>query len=103
MVVEKSTRRGIMSSKATIKAEIEKRVGTTSYSAWRIGLTHDLGERKSNWKDKEKKDVSCWSSWQADSLPEAHDIESYFINTKKMQGGTGGDLSSYRTVYVYIF
>ncbi len=92
-----------MASKATIKLEIEKRVGTTSYSAWRIGLTHDLSERKAHWRDTEKKDTSCWTWWQADSFSDAQDLENYFINTKKMKGGTGGDLSSRKTVYVYIF
>ncbi len=48
-----------MATKASIMAAIEKRVGTTSYTAWRIGLTHDLVERKANWRDTEGKDVSC--------------------------------------------
>lgn len=92
-----------MATKASIMAAIEKRVGTTSYTAWRIGLTHDLVERKANWRDTEGKDVSCWTCWEADSLSDAQDIESYYINTKKMKGGTGGDLSPRKTVYVYIF
>ena len=46
--------------------------------------------------------VGAWRNWTADSLSDAQDIESYFID-KGMKGGTGGDLSSYRAVYVYIF
>jgi hypothetical protein len=92
-----------MAAKATIKLEIEKRVSTTSYSAWRIGLTHDLADRKTYWRDTMKENVGSWTAWQADSLSDAQDLENHFINTKKMKGGTGGDLSSRKTVYVYIF
>jgi hypothetical protein len=92
-----------MASKATIKQEIEKRVGTTSYSAWRIGLTHDLADRKSYWRDTMKENIGSWTAWPADSLSDAQDIESHYINIKKMKGGTGGDLSFRKAVYVYIF
>ena len=91
-----------MASKATIIAAIEARVGTTKYSSWRIGLTHDLAERKKYWGETEKKDVSCWTSWTADSLADAQDIENLFLQ-KGMKGGEGGNLSAYKTVYVYIF
>ena len=40
--------------------------------------------------------------WTADSLSDAQDIERHFIS-KGMKGGTGGDLSAYKTVYVYVF
>lgn len=74
-----------------------------SFSAWRIGLTHDPAERKTHWQNTKKENIGCWTQWTADSLSDAQDIESYFINEKKMKGGTGGDLSPYKTVYVYIF
>jgi hypothetical protein len=89
-------------SKSDIKAAINAKVGS-SYSSWQIGLTHDPAERKTYWQDTEKKNVSCWAQWTADSLADAQDIESHFINDKGMKGGTGGDLSAYKTVYVYIF
>ena len=94
-----------MASKVIIKAAIELRISNsqTKYSSWRIGLTHDLADRKVYWRDTARENVACWTSWTTDSLSDAQDIESHFINTKGMKGGTGGDLKSYKTVYVYIF
>lgn len=89
-----------MASKAGIIAAIEKKVST--YSIWRIGLTHDWVERKAYWKDTENQNVTYFAAWEADSLSDAQDIEAHFIN-KGMKGGTGGDLSPHKTVYVYIF
>ena len=86
--------------KADIVSAIEKKV--SNYSIWRIGLTHEPDERKAYWKDTENQSVKYWSQWQADSLSDAQDIEAAFIK-KGMKGGTGGDLSAYRTVYVYVF
>ena len=91
-----------MTAKSTIVSAIDRKIGTSRPSIWRIGLTHDLAERKKDWKDVEKKDTSHWLGWQADSLSDAQDIEAHFIN-KGMQGGTGGDLSSSKTTYVYVF
>jgi hypothetical protein len=88
--------------KTDIIAAIDAKVGSTQYSIWRIGLTHDLAERKKYWSETEKQDITHWSDWQADSLSDAQDIESYFIN-KGMKGGVGGDLSPHKTVYVYVF
>lgn len=72
------------------------------YSSWTIGLTHDPTERK-NQHESDGKWTTYWEQWVADSLSEAQEIESFFINQKGMKGGPGGDLSSRRTVYVYIF
>ncbi len=91
-----------MSTKSGIIAAINSKVGTTALSAWRIGLTHDMAERKKYWKDTENQDVTHWSTWEADSLLDAQAIESHFID-KGMKGGVGGDLSAIYTVYVYIF
>lgn len=91
-----------MASKASIFAAIQSKIGFTQYSIWRIGLTHDLAERKRYWKDTEGQTVTHWSEWTADSLSDAQDIERHFIN-KGMKGGTGGDLSYSKTVYVYVF
>ncbi len=91
-----------MASKASIIAAIQSKVGSTQYGIWRIGVTHDLAERKRYWGDTQKQDITHWSDWTADSLSDAQDIESHFIN-KGMRGGTGGDLSAYKTVYIYIF
>ena len=75
---------------------------TVDYSVWTIGLTHDPDERKQQ-HENEGKSTKYWRQWAAESLSDAQDIESHFINEKGMKGGTGGDLSSYRTVYIYIF
>ena len=93
-----------MASKSTIISGIRSRVEATktSYSSWRIGLTHDLVERKKYWEENQKESVGCWTTWTADSLSDAQDIEAHFIGLG-MKGGTGGDLSSWKTVYVYIF
>lgn len=88
--------------KSDIINAIASKRGTTEYGIWRIGLTHDLVERKVYWRDIENQDVDHWSDWQADSLSDAQDVESYFIN-KGIKGGTGGDLSAYKDVYVYMF
>jgi len=86
-----------MASKASIVAAIESKISTTKYSIWRIGLTNDPKQRKEDWENPK-----YWSQWAADSLSDAQDIESDFIN-KGMKGGTGGDLSSRYTTYVYVF
>ena len=91
-----------MAMKVSIMSAITTKVGTTSYNAWRIGLTHDPAERKQYWTEAEKQRTGSWSQWLADSLSDAQDVESYFIK-KGMKGGTGGVLSAGRPVYVYIF
>jgi len=90
-----------MATKASIIAAIQSKVGS-NYSIWRIGLTNDLAERKRYWKDTETQDIIHWKDWTADSLSDAQDIERHFVN-KGLKGGTGGDLSAYKTVYVYVF
>ncbi len=91
--------------KKSIKQAIIVRVEsskTVDYSAWTIGLTHDPEERKQQ-HEVDGKSTICWNQWITDSLSDAENIESYFINTKGMKGGTGGDLSTRKTVSVYIF
>ncbi len=91
-----------MATKASIIQEINAKIRNTGFGNWRIGLTHAPDERKTYWKDTEKEHVNYWSQWAADSLSDAQDIESHFIN-KGMKGGTGGNLSDQLTVYVYVF
>ena len=90
-----------MANKASIVAAIQFKTGSTT-SLWRIGLTHDVAERKRYWRDTKNESISAWSDWTADSLSDAQDIEAHFI-AKGMKGGTGGDLSSWKTTYVYVF
>jgi hypothetical protein len=75
---------------------------TVDYEAWRIGLTDDPHKRAEEHKS-DGEDISFWQQWQAKSLPDAQEIESYFVNSKRMKGRTGGNLSPRGAVYVYIF
>ena len=91
--------------KQSIKQAIINRVEsskTVNYSAWTLGLTHNPQERKQQ-HENEGKSTTYWKHWTSSSLIDAQDIESYFINEKDMKGGTGGNLSGSRIVYVYIF
>ena len=92
-----------MSIKQGIATAIEAKVKAIydKYASWRIGLTHDWADRKKQWENAGES-VTAWGCWQADSLSDAQGIESHFIN-KGMKGGTGGNLDSRKTVYVYIF
>jgi len=90
--------------KQDIRAAIIARVATMgrSYSSWRIGLTHDPRERKTYW-DRQNENTDSWTHWRADSLADAQEIESYFINETGMKRGPGGDLLPNETVFVYAF
>ncbi len=88
--------------KTEIINAINAKVGSTRYNIWRIGLTHDLIERRRIWSEVEKLNVALWSKWQADLLSDAQDIETFFID-KGMKGSTGGDLSPDKTTFVYVF
>ena len=88
--------------KYSIINAVEEKRADIGYSAWRIGLTHDLEERKSYWRDTQNQKVGLWADWKADSLKDAQDIEAHFID-KGMKGGTGGDLSAYKDGFVYVF
>lgn len=91
-----------MATKASIIAGIEFKVGGSSiYSAWKIGVTHDPEERQRYWKYKEITNIDRWGYWQANSLGEAQEIESRFIE-KGMTGCTGGNLSRFKPVFVYV-
>ena len=46
-----------MVSKATLISEITTKVGS-ALTAYRIGLTHDLAERKKYWGQTEKEDLT---------------------------------------------
>ena len=90
-----------MAAKQRIINEIVQRVSTSSFGHWRIGITDDQAKRREEWK-AEGENVDHWAWWQADSSTDAKDIENYFVNEKKMTGGTEGDLS-HHTTQVYIF
>lgn len=91
--------------KQIIIDNITKRVNnskTPNFSNWQIGLTHDPNKRKEE-HEKDNKNIKYWEQWIANSLSDAEQIESYFINDKNMKGGTGGNLSPNKKIYVYIF
>jgi hypothetical protein len=84
--------------------EITSKIVPMDFDVWRIGLTHEPQERKTHWKEIQKRDVSCWTAWQADSLVDAKVIETYFVTVKGMKGVTNGaDLSLSKTIFAYIF
>ena len=88
------TRESIHMNRQSVIQAITERVESAKpvdYSLWTIGLTHFPNERKRP------------RQWIADSLSDAQDIESYFINKKGMKGGTTEDLNDHKTVCVYIF
>ena len=90
--------------KRSIDSAIIKRIESSKkvdYSVWRIGITHDPEERKRQHR-KDGKSTTYWKQWTADSLSDAEEIESHFINDLGLEGGTGGNLSDDSTVYVYI-
>ncbi|MDX9905902.1 MAG: hypothetical protein RBS55_04860 [Bacteroidales bacterium] len=96
-----------MASTSTIKEAIKNRVNgskTVDYSIWTIGITTDPAVRK-----EQHGSPQYWTQWTADSLAVAREVETYFLNeypeqaSKRMKGGTGGDMSPYTTAYVYIF
>ena len=74
------------------------------YNKWRIGITHDLEERRAHHK-RNGRDVSAWEHWEAGSLGVAQNVENYFLNEVEngMTGGTGGDMDDRKTTWVYVF
>jgi hypothetical protein len=87
-----------------IAKEIDARVRRSrepKYSAWRVGITQDPGDRRAQHKAAGR-DITHWMQWQADELGDAMAVEAHFIE-RGMKGGTGGDMDNDRTTWVYIF
>ena len=92
-------------NKFLISDAIIKRVNAArkvDYGLWRIGITNEISRRAAEHKDEDE-NIKYGLYWQTDSLSDAQEIESYFINTMGMQGGTGGNLDASEPVFVYIF
>lgn len=92
-------------NKYFIADAIAKRVSAArrvDYSLWKIGITNDIS-RRADEHASEGEDTKYGLWWEADSLVDAQEIESYFINTMGMNGGTGGNLDPIKTTYVYIY
>jgi hypothetical protein len=90
-----------MASKAAIATAINAKVGAF-FSMYRIGLTHDVLERRRYWGETQGENIKHWVNWPADSLSDAQAIESHFIN-QGMKGGVGGNLTPGKTTFVYVF
>ena len=92
-----------MATKATIIAGIEFKVGSSgSYSPWRIGLTNNIEERRRQLKFGEGRNTDRWAEWDANSLGEAEEIKSRFVE-KGMTSLEDGNVLRFKTVYVFIF
>ena len=92
-------------TKEVIIKAIDDKVGG-QYGKWYIGITNDENARR---EEHEANGYPIgaydWHSWQAESLKDAQEIETYYQNEKvgsKMKGHVGGDLKS-SPVFVYIF
>ncbi|MBU6299188.1 MAG: hypothetical protein KJS68_13175, partial [Alphaproteobacteria bacterium] len=68
-----------------------------------IGLTHDPQTQQIYRQETENQDISRWTTWLAASLPDAHGIESYFVDRGMKICHADDDLVSSRDVYIYIF
>lgn len=91
-----------MTEKSTLVFEIDVVVGA-NFDAWQIGLTNDPARIKRQWKDKA--DLSRWHQWQADSLDDAREIQTTFINNG-MRPAVEAEpevLSDVFPAYVYVF
>jgi hypothetical protein len=92
-----------MSSAFEIIHEVKTTVGKRRYSLWHFGLTNDVAERKKYWGKKHHTNLDRWQDWAADSIGDALTVEGYFSTENMIKGGTGGSLSSEKTVFVYVF
>jgi hypothetical protein len=90
-----------MAAKAEIIAEIISKCNL-DYRIWTIGITHDLVGCKRFWREIKNENVTYWEYWATASLSDALDIELNFIN-KGMSGDAGGNWSTAKTAYIYIF
>ncbi len=81
-----------------IKNHISSRGGT--YSEWYVGIAEEPRQRlfgEHNVKEKEDK----WIFRQTSSNETARNIEKYFVNSLKTDGGTGGGDEKTKSVYAY--
>lgn len=82
-----------------IKSYIE--ANNSIYSNWYVGITNDPEKRLFSEHNVDKV-YGKWIYCPCDSNNDAREVENYFVNTLKTDGGEGGgDLSS-RYVYGYL-
>jgi hypothetical protein len=90
-----------MTDKSEIIADIKTKIGRIRCDLWRIGLTNDVVTRRLAWRSLGH-DVRSWKEWEADSLSDAREIETFYLR-QGMEGGTGGEATGRQPVFVYIF
>jgi len=83
---------------AEIKAHIKECGG--NYSNWYVGITCDRDQRLFVDHNVKKKG-GAWISYKASSSVLAREVEKYFIDNCKTQGGPGGGDDD--SVYVYAY
>lgn len=71
------------------------------YSSWSIGITQSTQERKTR-HEEDGTNTDNWEHWQANSLKDAMEVETYFINYLGMNGCPSDELNPLKVVYVYI-
>lgn len=71
-----------------------------SANAWYVGITSNIQERLFNEHKVNKNGV--WIYQNDISEQTARNVESYFIDTEKTQGGTGGGDEDINAVYAYL-
>jgi hypothetical protein len=81
-----------------ISAHMKK--GGGSYSSWYVGISKDPRDRLFS-QHKVQEDGDWWIYRQAISGATARDVEEYFINTLKTDGGPGGGDQTADYVYAY--
>ena len=89
-------------NKIEIITAINDKIRFKGFSVWRIGVTQNPEECRRFWNSERKLCTSYWSDWQADSVPEAKEIEQSFTR-RGMRDGSVGELSPHKPTYVYLF
>jgi hypothetical protein len=81
-----------------IKFHMDRHGG--NYSDWYVGIASNPRDRLFNAHNVDEKN-GTWIYREAENSSSARDIEDYFVNTLKTDGGTGGGDYSSRYVYAY--
>lgn len=89
-------------SKETVKQEIKEHIKSRggAYSDWYVGIAADAGQRLFSDHNVHKEN-GCWIYPECESSAAAREVEEYFINILRTDGGTGGGDRSTKSVYAY--
>lgn len=72
------------------------------YPSWSIGITHSPQEIKVR-HEEDGINTDEWEHWQANSLKDAMEIETYFLHWLEMKGCPSDELNPHKMIYVYIY